>query len=91
MSNFVSKTPIWNNFTCPDGVKSSHSVASNMYGKLHVIKGMLEFTWEDTQEKIIIDDKKPFIIESNRKHHVNLIWDVEFYIEFYQEEKQNDK
>lgn len=81
--NFVSKTPIFNNKTCPEGIKKQHATARGIYGILHVVEGMVEFVWEDSNERIIVDTTKSFKITSERKHHLNLLWNTKFYIEFY--------
>lgn len=80
---FIKSTPIFNNKTCPDGIKKAHAISNGICGKLIVINGMLEFIYEDNNEIHIVDTNKPFYIEQQRKHHVNLLWDVEFKIEFY--------
>ncbi len=79
----ISSTPILDNQTCPKGILSAHQTAKGVYAKLVVIEGTIEFVWEDTNEKIVIDSSKPFIIESQRKHHLNLLWEVKFKVEFY--------
>lgn len=80
---FLSSTPVFNNQTCPEGIKNAHATAAGVWAKLVVMKGMLEFVYEDSNEKYLVDTTKPFIIESQRLHHVNLLWEVEFKVEFY--------
>lgn len=80
---FIKSTPIFNNETCPQGIKNEHATAKGICAKLVVLKGMLEFVYEDNGETFLVDTTKPFDIEEQRKHHVNLLWDVEFKVEFY--------
>lgn len=80
---YHSETKVFNNQTCPAGLKQAHAVSKGFEGELHVISGMVEFVWEDTKETITIDSSKPFLIEQQRKHHLNLLWDVEFKVIFY--------
>ncbi len=80
---FIKSTPIFNNNTCPDGIKNAHKTSKGICAKLIVLKGMLEFIYEDNNETHIIDTSKIFEIDEQRYHHVNLLWDVEFKIEFY--------
>ena len=59
---FLSSTPIFNNQTCPEGIKNAHATAAGVWAKLVVIKGMLEFVYEDkksiiTQRSLDIDVK----------------------------------
>lgn len=82
-NKFLSETPIFNNQTCPEGIKKAHATAKGVWAELIVLKGMIEFIWEDTNEKILVDTTKPLKIDSERLHHVNLLWDVEFKIRFY--------
>ncbi len=79
----ISETPILNNKTCPEGIKKAHATAPGVWAKLVVFKGMIEFVYEDTDEKFVVDTTKPFVIESERLHHVNLLWDAEFQVKFY--------
>ncbi len=80
---FVKSTPIFNCETCPNGIKKRHKLNKGFIGKLIVISGQLEFIYEDENKSHLIDKTKKFEIEELREHHVNLIGDVQFKIEFY--------
>ncbi len=81
--NYHSSTPIFNNESCPDGIKQAHEVDSGYYAVLNVLDGKLHFIWEDNNEIIVVDDTKPFYIESNRKHHLEFMDQVKFRVDFY--------
>ena len=52
-------------------------------GFLTVLKGALQFEWEDTKEKFDADCEHPIVIYPERYHHVIIIEPVEFKIDFY--------
>lgn len=83
MEKLINKTPIFNNETCPEGIKKSHALPKNTKAKLIVYEGKLEFVFEDNNEKKIIKANDYIIITQNRKHHINLISQTKFQLEFY--------
>ena len=83
--NYHSSTPIFNQVTCPQGILNAHQVDKGYYGVLNVLEGKLRFVWEDSNESIEVDNTKPFYIESEKKHHVELMGDVKFRVDFYKE------
>lgn len=80
---FESSTGLRNNKTALAGFLEKHSVAKGYIALITVKKGMLTFKWNDTDETIIIDHTKPFMIEEQREHQVILNWEVEFTVDFY--------
>lgn len=81
--NYVKSTPIFNESTCPEAIKNAHQANVGYYGQLIVISGKLEFIWTDTNETIVVDNSKPFYIESGRTHRVNFIEPATFRVDFY--------
>ncbi len=81
--NYHSSTPIFTNITCPDAIRKAHQADKGYYGVLNILDGSLIFVWEDNHERIVLDNKKPFYIESERKHHLEFDGQVKFRVDFY--------
>ncbi len=68
----------------PAGLLRAHRVATNTWGHLVVTQGALAFTFEDDPappRRLESGDTQP--IPPDRMHHVILLGDVSFGIEFY--------
>ncbi len=81
--NYDSSTSVFDETTCPHGIKNKHEVMDGYYGQLNVLEGKLHFVIEETNEKIVVDNKKPFFIEPKLKHHLEFIGKTKFRVDFY--------
>lgn len=75
-------TPVFTNDTIPIGLLNNHNTKKDVWGIINVEKGKLEYVIEST-EKHILTHEKQGVIEPKILHHINLVGEVSFYIEFY--------
>lgn len=82
------KTPIFTQDTIPAGLLKSHSTKAGTWGKICIIQGKLLYTIEDEQyETTQLSAERFGVVEPEVLHHVKPVGDVEFFVEFYKEEK----
>ncbi|PAB61086.1 DUF1971 domain-containing protein [Anaeromicrobium sediminis] len=92
----IGETPIMNENTVAPGILNKHMAPKGKYGNIVVLKGSLDYVWEDTPEDVITADvDHPIVISPERYHHVIITGEVEFKVEFYEvketETKEIDK
>lgn len=78
-------TKVMNERTVLKGILDKHALKAGSYGKLTVLKGSLDFQWEDTMTIISADAEHPIIIPPERLHKVIITQPVEFHVDFYRE------
>ena len=78
-----ASSPIFTDSTVPSAILKKHMAPRGKLGFLSVLKGALQFEWEDTKEKFDADCEHPIVIYPERYHHVIIIEPVEFKIDFY--------
>ena len=68
----------------PAGLLSQHRVAEGVWGRLVVGSGRLRFVADDdpTVERVVVAGDE-VVIPPKRTHHLELLGDVEFIIEFH--------
>ena len=80
----VRTTAIWNESTVPAALRSAHTVADNVWGRLVVTSGSLEFVFEDDPSTPRhVGPGEHQVIPPGRPHHVEVEGPVEFSIEFH--------
>ena len=76
-----------NNFTqdsVPKGLLNAHTTKAGSWGKINIISGSLLYRiLEPEIESFKLTPEFPGIVEPQIKHEVELIGDVEFFVEFY--------
>ena len=85
----AGETPVMNQDNVFPGILEKHMAPKGKWGRVVVVKGSLEYVWEDTPEEIFtVDPEHSLVIEPERYHHVILTGDVEFKVEFYKVEAE---
>ena len=80
----VRTSAVWSELTVPDGLRSAHRIADEVWGRLVVSGGSLTLIFEDTpDEPHTLAKGESAIIPPARPHHVVLDGSVEFCIEFH--------
>ena len=80
----VRTTATWSESTVPAALRSAHTVADNVWGRLVVASGSLVFVFEDdpsAPRRVGSGDHQ--VIPPGRLHHVEFEGPVEFSIEFH--------
>lgn len=78
------KTPEFTETTVPDGLLKNHQTKTNIWGKIIVLEGLLQYTIiEPTSEIMELNESRYGIVEPTMLHHVKPLGKVRFYVEFY--------
>ena len=79
-----ARTKSFDNDSVPAGLQKSHSTKSATWGKIVVEKGRLRYRiLEPVIEEVTLSVERPGYIEPEVLHEVELLGDVQFYVEFY--------
>lgn len=79
------KTPTFNQKTVPPGLLKTHKTKEGVWGKICILNGKLLYTIEvEPQETIELSTNKHGVVEPEVPHHLEMIGEVEFFVEFYQ-------
>ena len=77
-------TPVFDEHTVPAGLLAAHQVAEDVWGRLIVESGELEFVFEDDPSdvrRLGAGDQQ--VIPPQRPHHVQVVGAVRFCVEFH--------
>lgn len=78
------KTPVFTQESIPVGLQKAHTTKAGTWGKICVSKGKLIYVIEDESGEVIELTPTRFgVVEPEVPHHVELVGEVEFYVEFY--------
>lgn len=78
------KTKVFTEETIPEGLLKNHQTMPEVWGKIVILKGKLEYVIEAGDGEVVnLDDEKFGVVEPQILHHVKPIGPVEFYVEFY--------
>ncbi len=78
------KTPEFTELTVPKGLLKSHQTKENVWGKIVILEGHLEYTiLEPALEVIELSQFIHGVVEPTIRHHIKPMGKVRFYVEFY--------
>jgi tellurite resistance-related uncharacterized protein len=77
-------TPVFDESTVPAGLLAAHQVAKDVWGRVIVESGELEFVFEDDSSDVrhLVAGERQ-VIPPQRPHHVQVVGPVNFCIEFH--------
>lgn len=78
------RTSIFTQETAPKGFFKNHTTRDNVWALLHIVEGQLEYTI-GTDEIHILKPGKNGVIEPQVVHHIKLLGQVAFFLEFYKQ------
>lgn len=82
------RTPSFTNQNIPEGLLSNHTTKAEVWGKINVEIGALEYTIEGGRTYMLTPDLSG-IIEPQIPHRIRPTNDVSFFIEFYRVPEAN--
>lgn len=78
------ETNHFNEVTVPKGLLKDHSTAKNVWGKINILEGEIEYTiCKNPVEVVLLDREKSGIVEPEQLHFIKPLGKVLFYVEFY--------
>jgi len=78
------KTPIFNQETIPKGFRRAHSTKQGVWALITVLSGKVRYVVDHLESKSSdLDQHSKGVISPQMEHHLDVIDDVELYVEFY--------
>lgn len=82
------KTPVFNQETIPKGFRRAHSTKKGVWAIIHVLSGKVRYMVDDLSDQSFdLDQHTQGVIAPQMEHHLEVIGDVELYVEFYTKQK----
>ena len=81
---YYKNTKVFTEKTVPDALTNTHFTKKGTWGKLIVTKGKLLYHIDgESPESHEITEENYGVIEPQKPHHVEMIGEVEFRVDFY--------
>ena len=78
------RTPEFTEESVPAGLLKDHNTKENVWGKIVILEGNLEYTIQEPELEVIeLSAHKYGVVEPTVLHHIKPIGPVKFYVEFY--------
>jgi tellurite resistance-related uncharacterized protein len=77
-------TAVFNEKTVPKALLSEHSTKRNVWGRIVIKKGEIDYTIESNPPEVIcLNTEESGVIEPNVLHFIKPLGKVNFFLEFY--------
>lgn len=76
-------TPVFDEATLPDAIRSAHSTKAGVWGLLRVLEGEARLILHDPRREVVATPAEPAPIPPQAVHHVELTGPVRLRVEFY--------
>ncbi len=78
------RTPEFDELSVPKGLLNAHQTKKEVWGKIVILKGQLQYTINEPEIEIIALTEKIYgVVEPEIFHDVKPLGKVRFYVEFY--------
>lgn len=78
------RTPKFDEITVPEALLKSHRTKENVWGKIVILDGQLEYTIDEPKPETVTLDKERYgVVEPTILHTVKPLGRVRFYVEFF--------
>ena len=85
------RTPTFNEYDVPDGLRKNHSTKQGVWGMIHVLKGILRYRiYNPFNTEITLTAFSLGIVVPEIEHDVHPFEGTEFYVEFWRRPLQTD-
>lgn len=79
-------TPVFDETTLPEAIRSAHSTKAGVWGLLQVLEGEARLVFHDPARELRVTPDSPGQIPPEALHHVELDGPVRLQVEFYREQ-----
>jgi tellurite resistance-related uncharacterized protein len=69
--------------TVPPGLLRDHQTNNGVWGKIHVVAGVVRYSIPAKSQMFDLNPNRPGIVEPGVMHHVEPSEDASFYLEFW--------
>jgi tellurite resistance-related uncharacterized protein len=78
-------TPVFDEVTLPEAIRSAHSTKPGVWGLLRIIEGEARLVFHEPSRTVEVTPDSPGLIVPEAVHHVELGGPVRLRVEFYRE------
>jgi len=79
-------TPVFDEVTLPEGIRSAHSTKAGVWGLLRVLEGQARLVFHEPCREVTVTPEHPGQIAPEAVHHVELDGPVRLHVEFYRDQ-----
>lgn len=79
-------TPVFDEVTLPEAIRSAHNTKAGVWGLLHVLAGEVDLVFHDPARRVRVTPGEPAPIPPQAVHHVELKGPMRMQVEFYREQ-----
>jgi tellurite resistance-related uncharacterized protein len=76
-------TPVFDEVSLPDAIRTAHSTKAGVWGLLRIIEGEARLVFHDPPRQLLVGPGRPGVIPPEALHHVELAGPVRLQVEFY--------
>ena len=80
-----SSTPIFDEQSLPDAIRSAHNTKAGVWGLLVMLEGEASLVFHDPRRVVEVSPGKPALIAPQAVHHVETAGPMQMKVEFYRE------
>ena len=81
-------TPVFDQATLPEAIRSAHSTKAGVWGLLRVLEGEARLVFHAPHREVLATPADPAAIPPEALHHVELSGPVRLQVEFYRQPPQ---
>lgn len=81
-------TPIFDEVTLPEAIRSAHSTKAGVWGLLRILEGQARLIFHEPHCEATITPGHPGVIAPEAVHHVELDGPARLQVEFYRQRPQ---
>jgi tellurite resistance-related uncharacterized protein len=78
-------TPVFDQDTLPEAIRSAHNTKGGVWGLLRVFEGEARLVFHEPRREVRVTPDHPAQIDPEAVHHVELDGPVRMQVEFYRE------
>lgn len=80
---YYATTPVFDQHTLPEKLRTSHLTKVGTWGIIRVLEGSVRYVIDDTGETQILTTNRPGIVLPEQRHHVESHGNMRMRVEFY--------
>lgn len=78
-------TPVFDQDTLPEAIRSAHNTKPGVWGLLRVLEGEVRLVFHEPERVVEVTPAKPAPIPPEAVHHVEVTGPMRMQVEFYRE------
>ena len=85
MAEPYRSTPIFDETTLPEALRSNHQTKDGVWGLIRVLEGELRLTYVEPRSEVLLTPGSPGLVSPQQTHFVTATGPVRMQVDFYHE------